>query len=133
MADKSKAVGYIRVNTESAYKLAVQKKDIIEYCYRQDISVHDIYEDIGASDIFERPGLSDALEAIKNGDADVLITSKVSRISRKISEVLSIFKIIEDNDATYVAVKDGIDTATNEGKHFLRTGAISSEMKEDHI
>ncbi len=133
MADRSKAVGYIRVNSESAYKLAVQKKDIIEHCHRHNIYLHNIYEDIGASHILERQGLSEALEAIKNGDAAVLITSKVSRISRKISDVLTVVKILEDSNATYIAVKEGIDTSTEEGKHFLHTGAIFSKMDEDHI
>lgn len=130
MVDDSKAIGYVRVTSASDYKMAVQRQDINDYCHRKGLDVHAIYEDVGAADLSDREGLSDALNAIRNGDASVLVTSKVSRISRKISDVLAVVKILEDNNASYIAVKDGIDTSTDEGKYFLHVGALFSKMEE---
>ena len=111
------------------YKLATQRKEIIEYCDIQGLDLHKVFEDRGTSNssISGRPGLEDALVAIKEDEAKYLITSKLSRISRKISEVLTVIKKIEETDAYFISVKDGIDTATAVGKHFIDTAAIIAE------
>ena len=130
MIDKSIAVGYIRVTTESEYKLAVQRKEIMEYCDNHNIALHEIFQDSGDLPIEERSGLSVALKTIKDGNAKYLITSKLSRISRKISEVVAVMKILEETDAFLISVKDGIDTSTEMAEYFTYISNALAAMEK---
>ncbi|MEI7837260.1 MAG: recombinase family protein [Planctomycetota bacterium] len=85
---RPRAVGYVRVSTgkqaDHGGSLAVQRDRIVEHAVLAGLEIGRIYEDAacGAKDEDARPGFAAALEAIRAGDAQVLIVTDVDRLAR---------------------------------------------------
>lgn len=85
-----RALGYCRVSTgeqaDSGAGLAAQEAAIRAEAARHGMDV-EIVTDAGASGAtLNRPALADALDRLDRGDADVLIASKLDRVSRSVRD-----------------------------------------------
>jgi DNA invertase Pin-like site-specific DNA recombinase len=86
--DQIKVLGYVRVSTDEQHDngggLDAQRKSITDLCERRGWELVDIMgEDAGASaKEIDRPGLNAVRDAMDAGKADVLMVSKLDRLSR---------------------------------------------------
>ena len=64
----------------------------------------------------ERPGLDYALRRLSEGDAQGLVVSELSRLTRSAAELGAILEWFTRSEAQLVAVADGLDTAENGGR-----------------
>lgn len=139
MERKKVAVGYIRVSTEEqakdGYSLDNQESVINKKCAYEGWEVKHIFHDKGISgaSMDKREGIKDLLKYIKSNKVDYLVVYKVSRLSRKIADVVAIADHLEKVGVKLIAIEDNIDTSTPMGKYFLVLGAIFAEMERENI
>jgi len=84
---RTRVVGYLRVSTsdqaESGAGLAAQREAIEHECRRRGWELVTIYEDTASGKSMNgRPQLRAALAELAAGNADVLMSSKLDRLSR---------------------------------------------------
>lgn len=137
--DKDKVIGYIRVSTEEqareGYSLENQETDIKKYCELRDWELIGIFSDEGISgaSLNERNGIVNALRYIKEEDIKYLIVWKLSRLSRKVSDIVEIAEILEQHNSNLISIKDNIDTSTPMGKPFLYIAGIFAEIERENM
>ena len=137
MSDKIKTIGYIRVSTEEqareGFSLANQRKDIRDFCEYKNWELINTFADEGISGagITERTGLIKALKLIQTQKIDYLVVWKLSRLSRKVADVVRITEKLDNNKTCLISIKDNIDTSSPMGKPFLYIASIFAEMERD--
>lgn len=131
---------YYRVSTQEqvddGYSIPNQKRSLHKYCNAMEYNIVGEFEDLGitGTSMNERSGIKNLLKEIeKNKDIDAIIVTKLSRLSRKMLDLLIILEFLEQHDVTLIAKEDGIDTSTAFGKPMLKLVGIFAEMERDTI
>lgn len=131
-----RAIGYVRVSTDEQHTegggLGAQRKSIRDACAQRGWELIKIIgEDAGASGKeINRPGLNSARDALDAGEADVLMVSKLDRLSRNTAQGLQFIdqasKPGKQRDGkrkrkawSVVATEMDIDTTTASGRFVL--------------
>ena len=132
------AVGYIRVSTveqaEHGYSLNDQRNRIKTYCAARDWPLVAIVGDHGFSGAdAARPGLEGLLAVLEDGNADVVVVTKLDRLSRSAALMLSIADDLEAQDVAIVSITEAIDTTTPAGKLFRTVLAGVAEFEKELI
>lgn len=117
----AKAVGYIRVSTdrqgERGYGLDAQKVVIRAEAKHRGWTLDRIYVDVASgSSMRGRVELRAALAALEAHEADVLIVSKLDRLSRSLIDFAGIMRTSRDQKWGVVAIDIGVDTSTTNGE-----------------
>ena len=139
MSKKIRAAGYVRVSTEEqardGFSLDNQRRDIKKHCEYKEWELVEIFDDEGISgaSIDERDGLLSALRFLKEEKIDYLVVWKLSRLSRRMVDLVDIARYLEDNKIFLTSIQDSIDTSTPLGKPFLYFAGIFAEMERDSI
>jgi DNA invertase Pin-like site-specific DNA recombinase len=133
-----KAVGYLRVSTaeqaDSGAGLAAQRAAVQAEAQRRGWVLLEVYVDAAVSGkaIAGREALAQALDAVKAGDADVLIVSKLDRLSRSLLDFAEIMRRAQAEGWNLVALDLGIDLSTPAGE-FLASVMASAAQWERRI
>jgi len=119
-----KVLGYCRVSSElqklKDNSVNSQISYIEEYCNRLNYNLIEIFKDEGISGkIKNREGLNDLFNKIKNGNIDCLIVYSISRLSRKLKDVLEFIELLEKNNVKFISVKENINCNEVVGKLML--------------
>jgi site-specific DNA recombinase len=121
---KLKVLGYCRVSSESQKlkdnSIKSQISYINEYCSRLNYDLVNIFKDEGISGkIKNRDGLNELFDVIKKDNIDCLIVYSISRLSRKLKDVLEFIDVLEKNDVKFISVKENINCNEVVGKLML--------------
>lgn len=133
------AVGYIRVSTEEqakeGYSLDNQEAEINRRCKIEGWDLLEVFHDKGISGALfkQRTGLNAMLKYIKENKVDYLVIYKLSRLSRKIYDVVNIYQYLEQTGTFLISTEDKIDTSTAMGKYFLVLASIFADMERENI
>lgn len=134
-AQPGTVVAYIRVSKDdrkAAQKdareddplsLEAQRASITAEAQRRGWTIVDWFEDCGISGgkkIDSRPELAAAIEAVKRGDAAVLMTAKSDRLARGLWTLLDVLDRVETAGGAIVAVDGTIDTSTPGGTLYTQ-------------
>jgi len=132
--DDMRTALYVRVSTEEQAKqgnsLEEQEERGRAYCKAMGWQSPQVFIDDGysAKDL-NRKNLQRLLESVK--DFDVIITTKLDRLSRKLSDILSIVEFFEKHSVAYASVSESFDTSTAAGKLTLQVlGAVAEFERE---
>jgi len=134
----TRAVGYLRVSTaeqaDSGAGLAAQRAAVESEASRRGWVLVDVYVDAAASGkaIAGREALARALDAVETGDAEVLIVSKLDRLSRSLLDFAEIMRRAQAGGWNLVALDLGIDLSTPAGE-FLASVMASAAQWERRI
>jgi DNA invertase Pin-like site-specific DNA recombinase len=116
------AVGYIRVSTvgqtESGAGLADQRRAISAECERRGWKLDQVCSDDGVSggSIDRRPALQAALDALDRGEASVLVTAKLDRLSRSVLDFAQLMARAEREGWAIVVLDVNVDTSSPSGE-----------------
>ena len=77
----------------------------------------------------DRPGIQRALEMLSAGEADVLITAKLDRLSRSLLDFASIMKRSQREGWSLVALDLGVDTTTAGGEMMANVMASFAQFE----
>ena len=117
-------IGYARVSTED------QNLDR-QYDQLKAAGVKKIYGEKMTGTKKERPKLQDMLDNIREGDAIVVID--LTRLSRSVSDLISLSEQIKSKGAELISLKEKIDTTSAQGKFFFHVLAAMAQFERDLI
>ena len=124
---------YVRVSTEDQVKfgfsIEAQKDALEKYCkdnkYKYEFYID---EGISASSIKKRKALNEMLN--KSNVFDMVLFTKLDRLSRNVLDANNINKILKENNCTMKAIdEDDIDTSTADGT-FMFNLKVSLAQRE---
>ncbi len=129
------AVGYVRVSTaeqhESGAGLEDQRRAIETECLRRGWELARVFDDKnGASGKdLRRPGLLEALSSLSAGDAQVLVTSKLDRLSRSVLDFASLMQQAERESWAIVVLDVAVDTSSPSGEMMANVVAAFAQYE----
>ena len=119
-----RALGYVRVSTEeqgtSGAGLEAQRRAIRREAKHRGWTLIEIYEDVASGkNMKRRPGLDTAMLSLEAGEADLLVVSKLDRLSRSVSDFARFMEERARKNGWELVVLDlGVDTSTPTGEMF---------------
>ena len=130
---------YCRVSTieqaEEGYSIDEQERLLRDWCNRMNYSVYKVYSDRGISgkDIKNRAALKELLKDAEERKFQMVISWKINRISRKLSDVLKIVDILEQNSISFNSYSEQFDNSTPAGKMQFQMMALIGEFERGTI
>lgn len=133
MADKVRALGYIRVSTDeqadSGAGLSAQRRALRAEAKRRGWHL-ELVEDAGYSGKdLNRPALADALDRLDRRRADVLVVSKLDRLSRSVRDFGGLLDRAGKRGWSVVCLDLGVDTTTPVGEFTANVVASASQYE----
>jgi site-specific DNA recombinase len=130
---------YTRVSTVeqavAGYSIDEQEKLLRDYCDKEGMEIVKCYSDRGISgkDIKHRPALKELLDDAEEKKFDMVISWKINRISRKLSDVLKIVDIFDKNNISFKSYSEPFETSTPAGKMQFQMMALIGEFERGTI
>lgn len=142
-----RAIGYVRISKEEQHKdpdaagrkqagPEAQRERITRECIRQDWQLIRWCEDIGVSGGThwpKRPGAREAIEAIERGEADILVCSKLDRLSRSLLDFADILDRSQRKGWRLSLLDFGMDTSKPTGRMVAHIIAAVAEFERQRI
>jgi DNA invertase Pin-like site-specific DNA recombinase len=129
------AVGYVRVSSlgqvESGAGLTDQRRAIRTECDRRAWVLSTVCADNGASggSIDRRPALREALDTLRSGQASVLVTAKLDRLSRSVLDFAALMARAEREGWAIVVLDVNVDTSTPSGEMMANVVAAFAQYE----
>lgn len=133
-----KAIGYLRCSTseqtESGAGLDAQRAAILAEAQRRGWGEIQFIEDAGygAKDL-KRPGIQVALEALRSGRADVLVVSKLDRLSRSLLDFAGLMERATRERWALLALDINVDTGSISGRAVASVMATFAQLERELI
>ena len=129
---------YARVSTEEqateGYSIDGQIATLTDDCKRKNFQIYKIYKDEGYSGkSTKRPALQELLQDCKFGLFDMVMVWRISRISRKQLDFLSIIDEFERQNVIFYSHTENIDASTPSGKAMLQMMGTFAELERNQI
>jgi DNA invertase Pin-like site-specific DNA recombinase len=133
-----KAIIYSRVSSNeqgaSGLSLEAQVDKCAEYASRQGLEVIDTLTEVkSGKSVKSRPVLVEALARLKAGEAQVLIVSKLDRLSRSLFDFATMLQRAEREGWSVVLLDLGVDTTTPVGRMQAQIVASVAEFERARI
>lgn len=127
-------VGYCRVSTDeqavSGLGLAAQESAIRGACEARGVALVALYRDEGVSArSLDRPALTAALGDLEAGRGDVLMVSKLDRLTRSVHDATGLMLRAEKSGWGLVALDVAVDTTTPQGAAMAQVLAVFAELE----
>lgn len=130
---------YARVSTEEqavdGFSIQGQVNVLSDYCNMRNYKIVNIYKDEGISgkSIKDRPALNQLLHDSKLGLFNMVIVWKISRLSRKQLDFLTIIDEFEKNNISFNSYSENIDATNPAGKAMLQMMSSFAELERNTI
>lgn len=140
MINEIKAVGlYIRVSTtkqaELGFSLEGQKDEGVQYAYKlfgDNINLtYYVDKGISAKSTSSRHELNRMMHDVKKGKLDAIITYKVSRLSRNLSDSLSLVEEIHNSSVKFISIKEGQYGTPHGNLQFNILSSVAQYQREE--
>lgn len=93
-----------------------------------------IYEDEGCSGgNTNRPQFQLLMKDVKEKKFDVLICYRLDRIARDVGDFADTYKILENNNISFISISERFDTSTPLGKAMLYISSVFAQLERDTI
>lgn len=131
---RKRVLGYIRVSTETQAEkgagLLAQRARIDEACEWRRWDILRVAEDAGISGgTMRRPGLVAALDALDAGEAEALVVAKLDRLSRSLTDFVSIVARAQAGKWALVVLDVDVDMTTPSGELMATMSAAFAQYE----
>lgn len=142
MMDNQSVTGvaiYVRVSSEEqaekGYSIEEQKNVLLSFCNKVGYNVYKVYCDAGisAKDIVHRPGLQELLEDAKSKCFNLVLTWKISRLSRRLKDAIEIVDFLDKYSIQYKSYTEPFETNTPSGKLQFQMMSMVAEFERSTI
>jgi DNA invertase Pin-like site-specific DNA recombinase len=124
---------YMRVSTEEQ-SISLQSKAITSFLQYKGISDYQVYTDEGFSGKnSERPALKRLLDEAKQGKIDLIVVWKLDRLSRSLSDLISLLKSLNEHGVKFASVTEQIDMSTPHGVMMMQMIGVFAEFERNMI
>lgn len=129
-----RVAAYIRVSTdeqvERGNSLHEQKERLEAYCKAMGWPQPTVYSDDGYSaGTLKRPFVEKLLKDIEENKIDVLLTTKLDRLTRSLFDLLQLVKYMDSHKCNYVSATENFDTTTAAGRMVLQLLGVFAEFE----
>jgi DNA invertase Pin-like site-specific DNA recombinase len=133
-----RAIGYRRVSTDgqgdSGAGLEAQQMSITREAEHKGFDLLEVATDIGSGkNMTARPELQRVLGLLAGGGADVLVVSKLDRLSRSMLDFASLMAVAQKQGWAVDVVELGFDTTTPNGKLVVNILMSLAEWERETI
>jgi len=108
---KIKVLGYVRISSDlqkDGFSIDNQINRIKKYCINNDYELVDVIKDEGYSGMsIKRKGYNELKERIK--EVDNIIVYSLSRLGRKMKDVLMFMEELRDNNCGFISIKENFN------------------------
>lgn len=128
---------YTRVSTldqaREGYSLEAQRKALTDWCEARGHPAPTLYEDAGISgkDIRHRPALQRLLDAVARGQHDLVVVWALSRLTRSVADLYSIWGMMQAHDCDLVSYTEAFDTSTPVGRAMMGLLGVFAQMERE--
>ena len=124
---------YARCST-SEQNIETQLTTLRDYCRRSNYKIAEEYVDVGESGAKEsRPAFDEMLVDMRAGKINCILVYKLDRIGRSLQHLLNLFAELQNRGVEFVSMTQNINTASPEGKMFLRMLMVLAEYERELI
>jgi len=127
-----RAALYCRVST-AEQNPANQELELRKACESRNWDVHEVYTDVISGAKSKRPALDRLMQAVKNGDIDVICAWDVSRLGRSLQHLISLLSDIHGSEVDLYLHQNKINTATPSGKAMFSMMGVFAEFERSMI
>lgn len=124
----TRALMYLRVSTaeqaESGLGIAAQRRAVLSYCETRGWPVIELPAEDESARSLNRPVLRDALARLDAGEADVLVVSRLCRLTRSLKDFCSLIE-----DYRILALDSPADPTTVHGEAMQRIQVVFNELE----
>ena len=130
-----KVIGYVRVSSINSKikgnSIKSQIKKIKDYCRLNDLELVDIYSDEGKSgrSIKNRFGYIDMINWIKNNSVNGIVVYSISRIGRRLKDVVDLLDMLKENDIKFYSIKENISNDNKVSELIMNILSSISEFE----
>lgn len=131
-------IGYVRVSQrrgrdgEQFQSPRTQKQIATAYAKSQGVRIIRWIEDIDQSGgNYERPGFQEALQAIDDGEAQVIVVAKLTRFARSVLDTHRALKRMEKAGGQLLAADLNVDVTTSQGRMIRGIITVLAEFELD--
>lgn len=103
---KNRAIGYIRQSTQKQKSLAWQQQTLEEESDKRNHQMSRIFYDKGSGKSMDRPGIRMLKDCIRAGNIDFLYVWRLDRVSRKVTDLLSLYDYCVQYGVTIISIAD---------------------------
>jgi site-specific DNA recombinase len=123
---------YCRVSTEEQ---DADKQEFIcnEYCKVHGFEVYKVYKDIISGKTTSRPEFNQMLEDMRSRKFSCIMVTKLDRMGRSLSHLLSLFEEFSKKGVHFVATTQNIDTITASGRLQMQILGAFAEFERNII
>ncbi len=133
-----RALCYVRVSTDeqakSGLSLEAQRATLLDELERRGWQLVDVLVDeVSAKRGNRRPAFDQARELLAAGEADVLLSTRLDRLSRSVVDFADLMASAQDERWQVVALDLGLDTSTTTGRMVAHILAAVAEAEREVI
>lgn len=123
---------YVRVSThDQDYDKQIELCK--RHCEHQGWEIYKIYKDIYSGASTSRPAFNDLLRDMRQYKFNAIVCTKLDRIGRSLSHLLSLFQEFNRKGVQFIAVTQNIDTTTSTGKLQMQMLGAFAEFERNLI
>jgi len=123
---------YIRVSTDKQ-ELNTQLEICKKHCEVKGYEVYNVYQDIISGTTTTRQAFSELLEDMRAYKFQGIVFTKLDRLARSLSHLLSLFEEFKNKGVEVIAVSQNIDTTTSTGKLQMQILGAFAEFERNLI
>ena len=130
---------YIRVSTEDqareGFSLGEQEEKLKKLCELKDYNIYKIYKDAGisAKDMEHRPAFQQMLADMRAGKINYIVGYKLDRVTRSVRDLEMLISELEKRNCYLVCDRDDVNTATANGRFFIRMLTNLSQLEIETV
>ena len=133
-----KVLGYVRVSTKvqlEGYSMVNQKNKIKDYCKYMEYDLVDVYEDRGITgmSIDKRDGYRSMLNYLMNNNIDGIVVYSLSRLGRKMSDVIGFLDVLKNNGKSFYSIKENLNNEDKIGSLIVNIMSSINEFEVENI
>jgi site-specific DNA recombinase len=133
------AIGYVRVSTEEQARegisIEAQEERIKALATAKGWDLIEIIKDPGYSGKnLSRPGIKSLIDSCRRGKANVVIVTKVDRLTRRQKDLWYLLEdVFYKNQVGFVSVTEAFDSTTAAGTAFLGMIGVFAQLERDLV
>jgi len=131
-----KVFGYVRISSEiqklKDNSIKNQIKYISDYCDFNKLELVKVFKDEGISGLkSDRDGLNKMFDEIVKNDVDILLVYSLSRLGRKLKDVIGFVEKLSKNGIKFISIKENFNNDDVVGKLMMNILGSINEFEVD--
>ena len=134
-----KLIGYVRVSSNisklKGNSISNQISKVNDFCGLNDYELVDIIKDEGKSgmEYSKRDGYLELINKCKTDNIDGVVVYCLSRLGRKMKDIIDVMEMFNNNDIEFYSVKENINNKDIMGKLMMNILMSFNEFEVDNI